>query len=76
MFLSVSTEILLDLEAVIDSYDVLADKGITKPGMYVKCESRGNCGSLVPLPAEKVFQPNAPKRKSTQFCDIWIKAKC
>lgn len=27
------TEILLDLEAAIDSYDVQSDKGITKPGM-------------------------------------------
>lgn len=32
---SALTEILLDLEAAIDSYDVPSDKGITKPGMYV-----------------------------------------
>uniref|UniRef100_A0A674NQG1 Regulator of telomere elongation helicase 1 n=1 Tax=Takifugu rubripes TaxID=31033 RepID=A0A674NQG1_TAKRU len=33
------TEILLDLEAAIDSYDVPSERGITKPGMYVnhKC---------------------------------------
>lgn len=29
----VSTEVLLDLEAAIDSYDVSSDKGLTKPGM-------------------------------------------
>lgn len=31
----VSTEILIDLEEAIDSYDVSQDKGLTKPGMYV-----------------------------------------
>ena len=34
------TEILLDLEAAIDSYEVPGDKGITKPGMYVKYDGR------------------------------------
>uniref|UniRef100_A0A3Q1JAH5 Regulator of telomere elongation helicase 1 n=1 Tax=Anabas testudineus TaxID=64144 RepID=A0A3Q1JAH5_ANATE len=34
-FFSVLTEILLDLEAAIDSYDVPADKGITKPGIFI-----------------------------------------
>lgn len=33
--MSALTEILLDLEAVINSYDVSSDRGMTKPGMYV-----------------------------------------
>lgn len=33
--LSALKEILLNLEAAIDSYDVPSDKGITKPGRYV-----------------------------------------
>lgn len=33
--LGVLTEILIDLEAAIDSYDVSQDAGLTKPGMYV-----------------------------------------
>uniref|UniRef100_A0A665WGE4 Regulator of telomere elongation helicase 1 n=1 Tax=Echeneis naucrates TaxID=173247 RepID=A0A665WGE4_ECHNA len=32
---SLSSEILLDLEAAIDSYDVPSDKGITKPGIFI-----------------------------------------
>uniref|UniRef100_A0A8D2ZMX8 Regulator of telomere elongation helicase 1 n=1 Tax=Scophthalmus maximus TaxID=52904 RepID=A0A8D2ZMX8_SCOMX len=32
---SLNSEILLDLEAAIDSYDVPSDKGITKPGIFI-----------------------------------------
>lgn len=31
----VLTEILLDLEAAIDSFDVPSERGLTKPGVYV-----------------------------------------
>lgn len=36
LVLSVLTEILLDLEAAIDSFDDPSDRGITKPGMWVE----------------------------------------
>ncbi|KAG7264351.1 hypothetical protein CRUP_020876 [Coryphaenoides rupestris] len=32
---SLNSEILLDLEAVIDSYDVSSEKGLTKPGSFI-----------------------------------------
>uniref|UniRef100_A0A3B4Y0Q6 Regulator of telomere elongation helicase 1 n=1 Tax=Seriola lalandi dorsalis TaxID=1841481 RepID=A0A3B4Y0Q6_SERLL len=35
VLLSPPTEILLDLEAAIDSYEVPGDKGITKPGIFI-----------------------------------------
>uniref|UniRef100_A0A3Q3K5R3 Regulator of telomere elongation helicase 1 n=1 Tax=Monopterus albus TaxID=43700 RepID=A0A3Q3K5R3_MONAL len=35
-------KILLDLEAAIDSYEVPSDKGVTKPGRYVKNMVDGN----------------------------------